>query len=76
MGLKLRTLYIRNTPGGMIWQVYHVACRAERELLEKNARANGFGRFELCAGKENCEETWPDWREVGKMPLPEASDWT
>lgn len=59
----MRTLYIRNTRGGMIWQVYHVRNLAEVGMLENTARANGFSGFQLAEYAPEEEETWPDWRE-------------
>ena len=37
-----KTLLIRNTIGGLVWQVYHVINYSEAKLLSNNAKNNGF----------------------------------
>jgi len=59
-----KTLEIRNTPGGMIWQLYHVNNKKEAEVLSKNASINGFLEQTLVDYREDKEETFPDWRET------------
>jgi hypothetical protein len=67
-----KTLHIRNTHGGLIWQVYHVKNISEAAQLTKNAMCNGFYSASLVdyTGEE---ETWPDWRETegGKKIIEE-----
>lgn len=59
-----KTLLIRNTFGGMIWQVYHVEKESEAAKLSHGAALNGFQDCELTDYKEDWEQTWPDWRET------------
>jgi hypothetical protein len=59
-----KTLLIRNTPGGMIWQVYHVEKRIEAERLSANALKNGYISSTLSDHQPNREQTWEDWRET------------
>lgn len=55
-------LLIRNTRGGLVWQVYTIRDSIERDLLEKTARTNGFQGF--CIEYESTmNETWPNWRD-------------
>lgn len=58
-----KTLLIRNTVGGMIWQIYHVEKESEAAKLSDRATLNGFQDCELTDYKEDQEQTWPDWRE-------------
>lgn len=58
-----KTLLIRNTPGGMIWQVYHVNDMDEATFLSNNAEGNGFYGVTLENYQEEYKETWPDWRQ-------------
>lgn len=58
-----KTLLIRNTVGGMIWQVYHVQNDKEAELLSTNAHKNAFLDRELTDYLDE-EETFTDWRET------------
>lgn len=56
-----KTLVIRNTVEGMIWQIYHVENKEQAYHLAKNAKINGFeGRSleDYCGG----EETFPNWK--------------
>lgn len=57
-----KTVFVRNTIGGLIWQVYHVDNLKQAESLADNATRNGFECVTLN-DKTNDEETWPDWRE-------------
>lgn len=59
-----KTLLIRNNPGGMIWQVYHVQKRSEAEKLAQNAHNNGFYGVSLEDYQPDLEENWPDWRKT------------
>lgn len=58
-----KTLMIRNSKGGMIWQVYHVNNKAEAALLSSNAYKNGFYGSTLENYQPKEEETWPGWRD-------------
>ena len=66
-----KTLHIRNTFGGSIWQVYHVETIHEAKLLSRNATKNYFEDIQLVdyTGEE---QTWPDWRDNAKSLLEEA----
>lgn len=57
-----KTLLIRNTSGGMIWQVYHVKNETEAIGLAKNASKNAFEGITLENYQPSYEETWPGWR--------------
>jgi len=59
-----KTLFVRNTPGGMIWQVYHVQKESEAQKLAQNATNNGFFGITLEDHQPDHNETWPDWRET------------
>jgi hypothetical protein len=62
----MKQLLIRNTPDGMIWQVYNLKEDYERIILERNARANGFFHFEVfdtIRHDYEHSETFPRWRE-------------
>ena len=59
-----KTLVIRNSKGGMIWQVYHVQKESEAEKLSHNATMNGFECVSLEDYQEDMEETWVDRRET------------
>lgn len=61
-----KTLLIRNTVGGMIWQIYHVNNIHEANRLAANAAKNCFEGISLEEHKPDQEETFPDWRIVGK----------
>jgi hypothetical protein len=61
-----KTLLIRNTVGGMIWQIYHVNNIHEADRLADNATKNGFYGISLEEHMPDSEETFPDWRIVGK----------
>jgi hypothetical protein len=58
-----KTLFIRNTEGGMIWQVYHVHNDKQAHLVSKNAKDNAFHGRELVDYDPTYEETFPNWRE-------------
>ena len=62
-----KTLVIRNTKGGMIWQIYHVNELYEADRLSFNATKNGFESCTLEDYHFNHEETFVDWRK--------ESDW-
>jgi len=62
----MRPLIIRNTPNGMIWQIYHIKDNAEAVMLCKTARANGFSSctdFYFDKIEDYPEETFPGWRD-------------
>jgi hypothetical protein len=59
-----KSLIIRNTVGGMIWQVYTVEKLTEAEKLAVNATANGFFGITLEDFDEDQEETSPGWRDT------------
>ena len=59
-----KTLFVRNQPGEMIWQVYHVQKESEAVKLAQNATNNGFYGISLEDYDSYHEETWPDWRET------------
>jgi hypothetical protein len=69
-----KTLVIRNEPGGMIWQVYHVQNNSEADLLKSNADRNGFYGVSLEEYQPELKETWPDWRETGKALVEKAKE--
>jgi hypothetical protein len=57
-----KTLVIRNTPEGMIWQIYHVNNLQEAEGLASIAKSNGFYGITLEDYQPEHVETWPGWR--------------
>lgn len=59
-----KTLFIYNTLGGMIWQVYHVQSLYEASQLADNAQRNFFLDQTLNDYDDSYEETFPDWRET------------
>ena len=59
-----KTLMIRNTPDGCIWQIYHVQKQSEADKLFANANRNGFWGITLEDYQPEYEETFPDWRET------------
>ena len=67
-----KTLIVRNTPGGMIWQIYHVKSAEEANVLANNASKNGFFGITLEQYQPSQEETFPDWREVSADYMPKA----
>jgi|TARA_R110002153_G_scaffold6210_16_gene28632 hypothetical protein len=58
-----KTLVIRNSEGGMVWQVYHVNDYYEAERLSFRATKNGFESCILEDYEDGCEETFPTWRK-------------
>lgn len=61
---ETKQLWIRNTKGGLIWQVYNVKSWLEVDLLTHTAKANGFRDWEVIGNNITPhEETWPDWRD-------------
>jgi len=64
-----KTLLIRNTEDGMIWQIYHVNNGKEAEILAENALSNGFLSSTLEDHYKDEKETWPDWRETAQDRL-------
>jgi hypothetical protein len=69
-----KTVEIRNTLGGMIWQIYHVENVGEAKIISKNARNNGFEAITLENHQPEEEETFVGWRESegGKNLIKEA----
>lgn len=61
-----KTLFIRNTKGGMVWQVYHVEALVEAERISANATRNGFESCTLEDHKPDEPQTWEDWRETAQ----------
>lgn len=59
-----KTLIIRNTPGGMIWQIYHPDTQEDVDNLTSNAYSNGFFGITLEDYNSELKETWEDWRET------------
>lgn len=61
----MKQLEVRNTPGGMIWQIYHVNenIPSEQELLTRAANLNGFTSVRI-RDELTEEETWPGWRDT------------
>ena len=59
-----KSLLIRNTPGGMIWQIYTVQKEREVDKLATNATRNGFYGITLEDFDANYTETFPGWRET------------
>ena len=59
-----KTLVIRNSYGGMIWQAYHIHNDEEKDILESNAQKHGF----ICFVKDYnyTDETSPGWRETNE----------
>ena len=57
-----KTLVIRNTIGGMIWQIYHVSNLRQAQYLARNAKDNVFHGRTLEDYQPNEEETFPNWR--------------
>jgi hypothetical protein len=56
-----KTLVIRNTVGGWIWQIYHVDSDLQALYLAETAKSNGFeGR--TLEDYHGGEETFPNWR--------------
>ena len=57
-----KTLVIRNSIDGMIWQVYHVDNDLQAHFLAKNAKNNGFYGRTLEDYRDDMEETFPNWK--------------
>jgi hypothetical protein len=56
-----KTLEIRNTAGGAIWQLYHVQTQKEIDFLTKVSRGNGF-YSQTVVDFDGEEETFTGWR--------------
>lgn len=67
-----KTLVIRNTIGGMIWQIYHVNSDKEADTISSNAASNGFLGITLEDHQPKLKETWPDWRKTATGAVKEA----
>jgi hypothetical protein len=57
-----KTLVIRNSVNGYIWQIYHVDNIYQAFYLSKGAKANAFEGRTLEDYQPNEEETFPNWR--------------
>ena len=57
-----KTLVIRNSVNGAIWQIYHVDSIEQAFHLSKNAKGNAFHGRTLEDYQPNEEETFPNWR--------------
>lgn len=57
-----KTVHIRNSVDGCVWQVYHVNNINEAKMLGRNSLKKGFERTDLV-DYSPCEETFPNWRE-------------
>ena len=57
-----KTLVVRNTPEGLIWQIYHVKNQNEADKLAQNATNNAFYGITLEDYQPEHKETWPGWR--------------
>lgn len=70
-----KTLIIRNTPDGGIWQIYYVQNQYEADKLSKNANRNGFYGITLEDYQSEHKETFPNWRETsgGKAIITESN---
>lgn len=60
-GIFPKSLVIRNTPEGAIWQLYHVDNYAQANYLSTNADNNGFKGITL-EDYNSGQETFPNWR--------------
>ena len=58
-----KTLVIRNTSEGMIWQLYHINNEFEAKKLATTAHSNGFYGLTLEDHQPEEEETFPTWRQ-------------
>jgi|WetSurMetagenome_2_1015567.scaffolds.fasta_scaffold55296_4 hypothetical protein len=57
-----KSLMVRNSVGGMVWQHYRVRSKAEADALCANSWNNGFYGSTL-EDNNPYEETYPNWRE-------------
>lgn len=57
-----KTLEIRNTPGGAIWQLYHVMSAEEAGRIANGADERGFYSRILVDFRPD-QETFPTWRK-------------
>jgi hypothetical protein len=64
-----KTLVIRNTPDGMIWQIYHIKTERSAQLLANRADQNGFKGITLENHQPEHEETFPNWRNEAGVEL-------
>ena len=62
----VKQLLIRNTRGGMIWQVYNVKTQFEIDTLSTNAALSGYQFREVRDMEDDqaYEETAPGWRNT------------
>jgi len=57
-----KTVLIRNSPDGMIWQIYHVNSERAAAIIAKRAKDNAFEGVTLEDYQPNMEETSPNWQ--------------
>lgn len=57
-----KTVVIRNSKGGMIWQIYHVKSERAAEIIAKRAADNCFEGVTLEDYQPNMEETSEGWQ--------------
>ena len=57
-----KTLFIHNTEGGAVWQVYHIDNKYQIPILVEGAKRNGFMYVTLDDFDLSAEETFPTWR--------------
>ena len=58
-----KTLVIRNSRDGMLWQIYHVQQESGADKLSFNATINGFESITVEDYQPQYEEIFPNWRE-------------
>lgn len=57
-----KTLVVRNTPDGMIWQIYHVKTERGAKIIAEGADRGGFEGVTLENHQPELEETFPNWQ--------------
>jgi len=57
-----KTLVIRNTVGGGIWQVYHVDNAYQALYISKGAMTKGYEGRTLEDYQPDLDDTFPNWR--------------
>lgn len=57
-----KTVVVRNSKNGMIWQIYHVKSERAAEIIAKQANENAFDGVTLEDYQPNMEETFPNWQ--------------
>lgn len=56
-----KTLEIRSTCGGFIWQLYHINNLQEAEIISYSSSLNGF-QSRMIQDYYETDETFPNWR--------------